>query len=161
LHLIYDTESDGFLEEATCIHCIVIKDKNTKEIFTFDSSRNNIEEGLSILENANELICHNQISHDIPLIKKLYPTWRGTGLVLDTMLLSQLLNQERAGGHSLAAAGERYGRLKPEHEDWAQFSPEMLHRCSEDVEINTLLYEELMQEAYEDVRGLEYHKVFL
>jgi len=158
-HLVFDTESNGFVEEATVIWCIVTKDRITKEVNKYPP--NCIEQGLQALSEADELICHNVIAHDFMLIKKLYPTWRGTGLVLDTMLLSQLLNQERPGGHSLAAAGERYGRLKPEHEDWTQFSPEMLHRCTEDVQINEWLYKQLMDEAYEDVHGLEYHKIFL
>jgi len=158
-HLVFDTESDGLVEEATRIWCIVTKDRLTKEVTKYDPDH--IEEGLQALSQADELICHNVIAHDFMLIKKLYPGWKGTGLVLDTMLLSQILNQERAGGHSLAVAGERYGRPKPEHEDWSQFSPEMLHRCSEDVEINEMFYDELMEEAYENVRGLEYHKIFL
>jgi len=159
LRLTYDTESNGFIEEATVIWCIVAKDYKTKEVFKFPPDK--IEEGIELLESAGELICHNQISHDLRLIKKLYPTFKPQGLILDTMILSQLLNQERPGGHSLAAAGERMGRSKPEHEEWGRFSPEMLHRCAEDVQINEWWYNELMDEAYESVRGLEYHSIFL
>ena len=94
------------------------------------------------------------------LIKKLYPEFHTKALRTDTMLLSQLLQPDRAGGHSLEAAGERDGRSKPEHEDWSRFSPEMLHRCSEDVEINHLLYNELQEEAYEPIQGLAYKEKF-
>ncbi|MGJ8839522.1 hypothetical protein AB9H28_24425, partial [Salmonella enterica subsp. enterica serovar Kentucky] len=53
----------------------------------------------------------------------------------------------KAGPHSIEAWGYRLGRGKPEHEDWSQFSPEMLHRCSEDVEIQYLTMLELHKEG--------------
>lgn len=43
-------------------------------------------------------------------------------------------------GHSVEAWGVRLGIKKPEHEDWSQYSEEMLHRCKEDVKIQTQLY---------------------
>ena len=39
-----------------------------------------------------------------------------------------------------------FGVPKPKHEDWSKFSPEMLHRCREDVKINVLVYEALLKE---------------
>jgi len=53
----------------------------------------------------------------------------------------------KAGPHSVEAWGYRFGRAKPEHEDWSQFSDEMLHRCTEDVEIQHLIYTTLLEEA--------------
>lgn len=49
------------------------------------------------------------------------------------------------GPHSLAAWGYRLGRGKVEHEDWSVFSPEMMHRCVEDVEITHLLYNHILE----------------
>jgi len=106
------------------------------------------------------LICHNEIDYDLRLIKKLYPTFKPNSLFLDTYLLSQLLQPDRAGGHSLQSYGERFGRAKPEHEDWSRFTQEMLHRCAEDVEINHLTYTYLMDEAYEPVQGIPYKEIF-
>jgi len=159
MKLVFDIEANGFYEEADTIWCICAKELETGRTYQYDPKF--LHQGLRLLEMADELIGHNIIDYDLRLLKKIYPGFKPKCLVLDTMILSQILNQERPGGHSLAAAGERYGRSKPEHEDWSQFSPEMLHRCSEDVEINTLLYDELMQEAYEDVRGLEYGRIFI
>jgi len=50
-----------------------------------------------------------------------------------------------SGPHSLAAWGYRIGRGKVEHEDWSQYSPEMMHRCVEDVEITHLVYLEMQK----------------
>jgi len=99
--------------------------------------------GLDELMKANELIGHNIIDYDLRLIKKLYPSFKPKALILDTLILSQLLNPDRKGGHSLGQYGEELGI-----------------RCTEDVEINHKVYDKLMSEAYEDVRGLEYHKIF-
>ncbi|MNU99608.1 DNA polymerase I, thermostable [compost metagenome] len=71
--------------------------------------------------------------------------------------MSRLLNPKRLvphncpnkaiGPHSIEAWGWRVGRGKPEHNDWEHFSEDMLHRCSEDVEIQDMVYNELMKEA--------------
>ena len=160
MRLVYDTELNGLYYEATELHCIVAKDLDIGKIYRFTSADNNLCQGIKLLEEANELVAHNQIDYDLRVLKKLYPSFKPQGLILDTMIFSQLLYPERPGGHSLQAFGEKYGIKKPEHEDWSRFSPEMLHRCTEDVKINHRVYEELMSEAYEDVRGIEYHKVF-
>jgi len=57
--------------------------------------------------------------------------------------------------HNLNDWGEYFGIEKPKHEDWSTFSPEMLHRCEEDVKITELLYEHLMKETgpFYETRG--------
>ena len=120
---------------------------------------NSINFGIEKLENADELIGHNIIDFDLRLIKKLNPSFCPSGKIIDTMILSQLLNPDRVGGHGLAAFGELLGHKKPEHEDWSKFSPEMLHRCTEDVHINHKVYDLLMEEAYEPVTGVPYSEI--
>ena len=169
MRLVFDLEANGLYDDkinkdgtvdkaADTIWCIVTKDIDTGNVTKIPPEY--LHQAISYLEEADELIGHNIIDYDLRLIKKLYPSFKPKGLILDTMILSQLLNPDRKGGHSLGQYGDELGHKKPEHEDWSQFSPEMLHRCSEDVEINHKVYELLMKEAYEDVRGIEYHKVF-
>lgn len=57
----------------------------------------------------------------------------------DTLVLSKLFFPEQML-HSLDFYGNKFKRLKPVHEDWTKFSEAMLYRCTEDVEINTILY---------------------
>jgi len=160
MRLVFDLEANDLYEGATVIHCIVLKDISLSKSKSFGFHGKHLVDGLALLEEADELIGHNIIDYDLRLIKKLYPDFKPKGLILDTYLLSSLLNPDRKGGHSLGQYGEELGIKKPEHEDWSQFSPEMLHRCTEDVHINHKVYDKLMTEAYEDVRGLEYHKIF-
>ena len=118
-----------------------------------------MDSGLIRLAEADVLVGHNIIGYDLPLLQRL-EEWgpSSTTRVVDTAVLSRLLRSDRriprgctgkGGPHSLNAWGHRLGRGKPEHEDWSQYSPEMLHRCSEDTEINVLVYKALIQEEAE------------
>ena len=169
MRLVFDLEANGLYEEATQIWCIVTKDIDTGTINRFYgvhgkdgifTQEGYLYQGIDFLEQADELIGHNIIDYDLRLIKKLCPAFSPAGKVFDTMILSQLLYPDRAGGHSLGRYGEELGIPKPEHEDWSQFSPEMLHRCTEDVHINHKVYDKLIEEAYEDVEGIKYSEIF-
>lgn len=151
---VADLEADGLLDTATRVWCGVFKDRTTKEVFKFGP--NQIKDMLSFMDTCAELQMHNGIGYDFPLLRKLYG-YEYKGKVIDTLVLSRLLNPKRTlpyscpnkriGPHSVEAWGYRVGRGKPEHEDWSQFSEEMLHRCSEDVEIQFMIYDKLMEEA--------------
>ena len=154
---IFDMECDGLRNEATTIHCIVLKDIETGEVHQFHSDT--LIHGVNKLTRANQLIGHNIIDYDIPVLRKLLDFTTGAK-ILDTYKLSQLLQPERYGGHGLEAWGKRIGKHKPEHEDWSIFSQAMLHRCTEDVQINHEVYNILMQEAWEEITGVPYDRIF-
>lgn len=149
-----DLEADGLLDTATKVWCGTFKNKNTKEVVSFKPDQ--IEEMLKFLDNVDVLIIHNGIQYDIPLLQKLHG-YTFKGKVVDTLIMSRLLNPKRllspncpnrsAGPHSIEAWGYRVGRGKPDHNEWDRFSPEMLHRNIEDVEILDLVYDALMKEA--------------
>lgn len=163
MRLVFDIEANGFYEEADTIWCIVTKDVDSGLITQYyenPSDLSAIQCGFIDLANADELIGHNIIDYDLRLIKKLYPAFDTQAKIIDTMIISQLLRPDRYGGHSLEAWGNHFGRKKPEHEDWTQFSPEMLHRCTEDVEINYLTYTALQEEMYEPIEGIPYKEIF-
>ena len=149
-----DLEADGLLDTVTKIHCGVFKDKDTKEVFKFKPTE--IQEMLKFLDTVDVLIMHHGIGYDWPLLEKLH-NYTYKGKKVDTLIMSRLLNPKRivpynctdkkTGPHSIKAWGYRVGRGKPDHDDWENYSPEMLHRCSEDVEILELTYYELLKEA--------------
>lgn len=149
-----DLEANGLLREATKIHCGVFKLKGEKHLHKFGP--NDMQEMFKFLDTVDVLIMHNGIGYDFPLMEKLHG-YKFKGKKVDTLIMSRLLKPKRmlpfncpnkkAGPHSIEAWGYRVGRGKPEHNDWENFSPEMLHRCSEDVEILELVYNALMKEA--------------
>ena len=149
--LICDIEADGLLDTATRVWCIVALDPSTNR--RYDYGPDDIEQALSFLRRAKTLVLHNGIDYDLPLLAKLYG-FEFRGRVIDTLLLSRLQNPARkvprgctSGPHSVEAWGIRLNRSKPSHEDWTQYSPEMLHRCAEDVEITARILDALVEEA--------------
>jgi DNA polymerase-1 len=158
-----DLEANGFLDVATKVHCGVFIDNDTHEVFKFMPSQ--IQEMLAFMDTVDVMVMHNGIGYDWPLLEKLYG-YSYKGKRVDTLVMSRLLNPKRikpyncptdAGPHSLEAWGYRVGRGKPEHNDWENFSEEMLHRCTEDVEILVLVYNALLAEA----KGGKWRNAFL
>lgn len=139
MRYVFDLEGDNLRDNITKIWCVVFKDIDTKEVKKFHINQPTFKEDVvTLLSTATLLVGHNIISFDIPVFKKIFG-YEYKGAVWDTLVVSRLIYPDRPGGHSLEAWGKRFGREKPEHEDWSKFSDEMLHRCSEDVEINYLL----------------------
>jgi len=96
-----------------------------------------------MMRNSDEgFSCHNGIGFDLKVLKKLY-NYEYKGLYRDTLLMSRILWPDIEGGNSVDAWGKRFGIEKPRHEDWTQFSEEMLHRCVEDTKIQARLYEHI------------------
>ena len=141
---IGDLETDGLLDEATTIWCGCYLSYPRRDIKTFDPS--SITDMIQWMKGKC-LVFHNASGFDIPVIKKLYnyehPHY------LDSLKMSQMMYPDIKGyksPHSIEAWGERFGRHKPEHEDWSKYTPEMLHRCKEDTEIGWLLYNKIIRE---------------
>ena len=63
----FDIETDGFLDTATKVHCIILKDIDTNKILHLNN-----EEAVKKLEQAQLIIGHNIIKFDIPVLKKFY-----------------------------------------------------------------------------------------
>ena len=146
MELVFDIETDDL--NATEIHCIVAIDENNKQ-YTFDIIDNNILEGLNFLAEANKLIGHNIIGFDIPVIKKLHgiDLWN-KDKVIDTLVLSRLLNPVREKGHSLKVWGSKLGMAKDlPPEDFHIYTKDTLKYCLKDVVLNKLLFEYLKKES--------------
>lgn len=130
---------------------LVARDIETNEEFIFtdyDDDYPDFNESYDLLANADAIIGHNIIGYDLPALKKIKGwDFEGKTSIVDTLIMSRVFNYKRFGGrHALAKFGEYFKVPKPEHEDWSQYSKEMLHRCREDVRINHLAYEMLVKE---------------
>ena len=69
----FDAETDGLLDAATKVHCIVIADLDSDRIDEYGPDQ--IAAALAHLSRAAYLIGHNIISFDIPVLRRLYD-WR-------------------------------------------------------------------------------------
>jgi DNA polymerase-1 len=149
--IVFDIECDGLLRAASVVWIAVAVDIETGEEFLFsdhDDSLPSISNFLEFLSSCRLAAGHNILMYDLPVLEKLFK-WRAPPSlkVIDTLILSQVLNYKRFGfGHSLARWGKALGKPKPEHEDWSRYSPEMRTRCVEDVRINLGVYKVLLAE---------------
>jgi len=142
LRLIFDIETDDL--NATKIWCIVAQDIDTNKIYKFPPDK--LEEGYKFLQSAEQLIGHNVLGFDIPMVEK-FGNIKLTDNVVDTLVLSRLFNPTREGGHSLDNWGYRLSYRKIEFDDYQNYSTEMLNYCVRDVQLNTLVYRRLQIES--------------
>jgi len=155
---IADTESDGFVDQATRVWCVSSIDYEDNDDAAIHFGPDDIDRALVHLHLADVLVGHNFIRHDLPLLKKLYD-WepKAHQVVVDTLTFSRMLNPKRPrpvgytgkGMHSVEAWGYRLGRGKPSHEDWSQYTDDMRIRCNEDTIINLMILKELERESEE------------
>ena len=91
--LVFDIETDGLYEQTTKIHSLVIYDTETEEVYSCANAGNflPISKGVELLQTADEIVGHNIIKFDIPVIQKLYPSFKPEGKIFDTLLLSKLI----------------------------------------------------------------------
>ena len=133
MECVIDIEADSL--DPTVIHCIVAKDTKTGEVYKW-------REGEctslfpSFASNVTKFIGHNIISFDMPVLNRLAGTSIKITDVEDTLVLSQILNPIRDGGHSLEDWGKRLGFPKHEFNDFSAFSEKMLEYCTNDVELS-------------------------
>ena len=149
-----DIETDGL--NPSVIWCIVLQDVHDNQIIAFHGDSLNLFKPY-IESEAMALVFHNGIDFDIPVLERLLGIDFTDIDIEDTLVMSQLDEPRREGGHSLSSWGEFMGFKKGEHEDWSKFSQEMLEYCKRDVQVTTKLYKLMMQKGLsKDAKQLEY-----
>ena len=137
--IIFDCETDGFLEVATKIHVL----SWTTDGKQFHST-NDYEAMRSLLCGSTILIGHNICRFDIPVLEKILGI-KIKAKLYDTLPMSWVINTERQL-HGLESFGEDFGVPKPEITNWVGLTYEKYkHRCEEDVKINWLLWQNLIK----------------
>jgi DNA polymerase-1 len=140
MRVICDIETDA-LKNPTVIWCIVAKDIDSGQVYTFDGPEEVRKLFPAFHERVSLYIGHNFISYDADCIRRLLNLTLDSSRVTDTLVLSRLLKYDIVGGHSLEAWGDRLGQKKVGLDvDFSSYSRGMLARCKQDVEINHLLY---------------------
>lgn len=164
------------LKPEAKLWCVVLRDAYTDEVIA--EEKNNItKEWLQTnLKGCTHLIGHNVLKFDF-LVLKLFgildytvgylneeDTVFGQPVkLIDTLILSRLLNPDRFGGHSLHEWGERTGTNKidfryicvkngyitkdaPKGAEFKQYVPEMLSYCIGDTDTNRQTFFALIKE---------------
>lgn len=145
---IFDIEADGL--NASRIWCLAVKDSKGSR------STARPEHMVKFFTNATVLVGHNIVRYDIPTVERLLNI-KVDALLVDTLALSWYLYPNRIQ-HGLAEWGEYFGVPKPVINNWTDLSiEEYLHRCEEDVKINTLLWEKMwrdLKSIYDDEESI-------
>ncbi|MNQ21502.1 DNA polymerase I [compost metagenome] len=129
--IVFDLEADGL--HPTKIHCVSAYDGKLKSTAKYENMR-------KLFEKAAILVGHNITLYDVPVVEKLLGVKVKAKLV-DTLALSYYLEPSRLK-HGLEGWGEDFGIEKPPIADWDNLTTEeYIHRCEEDVKINTTLWE--------------------
>lgn len=159
MRYVFDLEANGLLDTATKVHSLVLKDADTKKVFSYADKPGYepISNGLRRLKDAEVLIGHNIICYDLPVLEKLYQ-FKRNGEVRDTLLMSRIRWPEinvidkasnkymipgtLMGDYSLEAFGWRLGKNKAEYKlGWEEWNPTMQAYCEQDVEVTFALWE--------------------
>ena len=152
-----DIETDGL--NPTVIWCIGVQntyDEKTKMFYPTGPDANDFKHWIESGE-VGTLVFHNGIAFDVPVLERLLGIDFTDIQIEDTLVMSQLDNPRRDGGHSLASWGDTFNYPKGEHTDWSKLSTEMIDYCLRDVEITNRLYKVMRQKGLsKDALQLEY-----
>ena len=184
---VFDIEANGLLDHTTIDYlaspyklkptfrmwCAVIRDIDTGVVYKFEGEKEMREGFIPLLKTMTTVIGHNIIDYDLLALKLFFGldyeiadqcTIDGKPVeIIDTLVLSKVLNPDRYGGHSLDEWGKRLGLEKidwrgraielgliqpyaPRGEEFQTYHPEMLVYNERDVDVNVKLYWHLVAE---------------
>lgn len=91
--LIFDLETNGLYEDTTTIHSLVIYDTDTEKVYSCADQEGYLplSQGVDMLQEAEEIVGHNIVKFDIPVLQKIYPDFKPQGKIYDTLLVSKLV----------------------------------------------------------------------
>ena len=176
MRLVFDIEANGFLKEASQVHCMAVYDLDNPELGVMKYRPSEVVQGLSHLASAEQIIGHNVIQYDLPVLQKVFPWFHyDEAKVQDTLVLSRLLwlnlsdldNSRRIkpegkliGSHSLKAWGQRLQFDKLDYQGgFEDFNEEMLEYNGVDVEVTARLWEAIQKKPVDPRAVLLEHQV--
>ncbi len=163
---VFDLETDNLYDKVTKVHCLVLYDVQRQQTFTYGPD--DITSGLEHLARAHVLIGHNILFYDLPVIRKLYPSYTfKAARVIDTLICTRLiwpkeklyeLDEEQhtevpkglRGSASLKAWGYRLSDYKIDFKDFSEYSEAMAEYCRQDVAVTTKLFEKIQKQNYSE-----------
>ncbi|MQB00678.1 MAG: DNA polymerase [Actinobacteria bacterium] len=173
--LVFDLETNGLLPGVDKIHSIVLKDPDTGVVCSFSGP--GVDQGVHMLTEADEIIGHNVIGYDIPVLAHVLGVDLSHVKVFDTMVAAALVwptdvRKERdftankagklpgklIGRNSLESWGHRFGNYKGDFKGpWDTWTPEMQSYCEQDVEVTCTLLKKLEEAGWsEEAMRLEH-----
>lgn len=167
--VIIDVEANA-LRNPTKVHVICTRtpEGEVREFIQPDRRLDVRADFFKYLSQFNTFVGQNFIQFDLlEVFDRLLPGHPiRLGDVVDTLVVSRLINYGRKGGHSIRAYGERYGIEKKgqEIEIWDELTEDMIERCHSDTLINLKMYFEfkrfLLDPEWERAIQIEHYTAF-
>jgi DNA polymerase-1 len=139
-----DIETDDL--NATRIWVICGEDVDTHEKVQFlnvDTIPEQRDAFVAYVNSADKLVLHNGIGFDVPVLNRLLGPVVDPHKVIDTLIVSRLVDYDIKGGHSLKAWGQRLGDYKLDFKAFDMLTQEMVDYCHQDVTVTVKLYSRL------------------
>lgn len=137
MRVVVDIECNR-LYDPDKIWVIVAKDIDTEELHVFREQ----EAFRAFSVGVSLWIGHNILGYDYPILHSLgYMDSLDVGTqVIDTLIISKMVDFSREQGHSIEAYGLDFAFPKGTFSDWSRYSEEMEAYCVRDVEICHRIY---------------------
>jgi hypothetical protein len=88
--ILFDIETNGFMDrEDLRAHCAVAVDIDTEEWYMYRPGE--MEEFADWIQKADRLVGHNIAGFDLPVLERLYPGFKFSGEIWDTLFASRLI----------------------------------------------------------------------
>lgn len=136
MRIVFDIEANA-LENPTKIWVIVCKDIDKGDYHIFRKPTEDDQEADRFYEFSNDVtlwVGHHCLGYDLPVIRDLLGLIIPPSEVVDTLVVSKLLDYGREG-HSIEDYGEQFGLGKIKFTDFSKYSLEMENYCVRDVDI--------------------------
>ena len=144
MRVVLDIETNLFPDK---IWCVVARDIDTNQIHIWQ----NFVGLQDFVDRTEQIIAHNGIFFDVPVLKNLWKINIPEEKIIDTLVMSRLYNPQLEGGHSLSEWGKRIGFYKSSFEAFnGGLTQEMLDYCIQDTLVTQKLYEHLNKEMSND-----------
>ena len=137
-----DIETDSL--DATRIWVVVAQDINTGVVDVFrhlDTDEAEATRFKAYCSEYDKFVFHNGIGFDVPVLNRILGSTIKVQDVVDTLVVSRMLDYNITGGHSLDAWGKRLNLFKGVFKDFeGGLTQEMEDYCILDVEVTVKLF---------------------
>ncbi len=137
MRIVLDVEANA-LVDPTRIWVVVCKDIDTNQYHIFRETEN-LDLLKEFLHTCSYIIGHNILGYDIPTLHTILGITIDIGKILDTLVVSKLVDYPRQG-HSIEDYGKEFNLEKGKFYDFSKYSKLMEDYCIRDVDICHRIY---------------------
>lgn len=121
-YVYVDTETDNLLAKLTKVHIVGCLDLKTKEVRQFtekgEFDTETFEDFKVLAKSVKKWVAHNGICFDFPVLNKFFHLGIAPeNVLIDTLIMSRIIDFRREGGHSLKNLAKLAGSYKGDYTD--------------------------------------------